>query len=138
MTFTLPVSDHGTPLLRTDNGSADRWNALLECIARPSLEGFLAEVVPVTDPALDGLTDEAVRRLARSATGPFFALVADAVAQGHHEFPILVVDLSGRDRPSFRVTCRWLWSVENNLSLANMAWEEFAESVDPDGVFRGW
>jgi hypothetical protein len=28
--------------------------------------------------------------------------------------------------------------VENNLSLVNMDFVEFAESVDPDGVFRGF
>ena len=27
-------------------------------------------------------------------------------------------------------------SVQNNLSLGNMDWEEFAEWTDPDGVFR--
>jgi hypothetical protein len=63
-------------------------------------------------------------------------LGADAVAQANDEFPILVVDTSGEDRPSFRVTARCLWAVENNLSLANMDWEEFAASVDPDGVYR--
>jgi hypothetical protein len=31
-----------------------------------------------------------------------------------------------------------MWSVENNLSLSNMGFEEFAESVDEDGVFRGF
>jgi hypothetical protein len=28
--------------------------------------------------------------------------------------------------------------IENNLSLANMAFHDFADSVDPDGVFRGF
>jgi hypothetical protein len=27
--------------------------------------------------------------------------------------------------------------VENNLSLANMDFDEFADAVDADGVFRG-
>jgi hypothetical protein len=30
------------------------------------------------------------------------------------------------------------WSVENNLSLANMDFEEFANAVDVDGLFRGF
>jgi hypothetical protein len=29
-------------------------------------------------------------------------------------------------------------SIENNLSLANMDFEEFAESADKDGIFRGF
>jgi hypothetical protein len=31
-----------------------------------------------------------------------------------------------------------LWSVENNLSLANMDFHQFADNVAPDGVFRGF
>jgi hypothetical protein len=31
-----------------------------------------------------------------------------------------------------------MWGVENNLSLANMDWEDFAATVDEDGVFRGF
>ena len=30
------------------------------------------------------------------------------------------------------------WSVENNLSIANMDWEEFADAVDDAGIFRGF
>jgi hypothetical protein len=28
--------------------------------------------------------------------------------------------------------------VENNLNLWNMAWHEFADAVDDDGIFRGF
>ncbi|MFD7408547.1 DUF6924 domain-containing protein [Streptomyces sp. NPDC059866] len=31
-----------------------------------------------------------------------------------------------------------LWSVENNVSLANMDWEEFVDAAEADGVFRGF
>jgi hypothetical protein len=31
-----------------------------------------------------------------------------------------------------------MWGVENNLSIANMDYSEFADEVDPDGVFRGF
>jgi hypothetical protein len=30
-----------------------------------------------------------------------------------------------------------MWAVENNLSTANMGFEEFANGADPDGVYRG-
>ena len=135
MSFRLPPSEDATPLLRTDYAREDRWRALLAAIARPTAEGFLANVSIVTDPVLDGLTDEQVRALPADES-PMFVLVADATAQADDEFPILVVDTSGEDRPSFRVAGRCLWAVENNLSLANMDWEEFANSVSPDGVYR--
>jgi hypothetical protein len=31
-----------------------------------------------------------------------------------------------------------MWSVENNLSLANMDFDEFADAVDAAGIFRGF
>jgi hypothetical protein len=31
-----------------------------------------------------------------------------------------------------------LWSVEINLAIANMDFEEFAENTDADGVLRGF
>jgi hypothetical protein len=31
-----------------------------------------------------------------------------------------------------------LWSIENNLSIANMDFVEFFESADEDGVFGGY
>jgi hypothetical protein len=31
-----------------------------------------------------------------------------------------------------------LWSVENNINLANLDWADFARSAGPDGVFRGF
>jgi hypothetical protein len=31
-----------------------------------------------------------------------------------------------------------LWAVENNLNLSNLDWEDFADAVDDDGVFRGF
>jgi hypothetical protein len=31
-----------------------------------------------------------------------------------------------------------MWGVENNLSLANMDFAEFADATDPDGIFCGF
>jgi hypothetical protein len=31
-----------------------------------------------------------------------------------------------------------MWSVENNLSLSNLDYDDFANSVDAFGVFRGF
>ncbi len=136
MSFRLPPSEESTPLLRTDYAREDRWRSLLAAIATPTAEGFLANVSTVTDPVLDGLTDDEVRALPAADDGPMFVLVADETAQADDEFPILVVDTSAEARPSFRVAGRCLWAVENNLSLANMDWEEFADTVDSDNVYR--
>ncbi|HLF89873.1 MAG TPA: hypothetical protein VI451_13065 [Anaerolineales bacterium] len=38
----------------------------------------------------------------------------------------------------FRAIPSQIQGIENNLSIANMDFEEFADSVDEDGVFRGF
>jgi hypothetical protein len=38
----------------------------------------------------------------------------------------------------FRAIPTAVQSIENNLSIANMDFEDFAEAVDEDGVFRGF
>ena len=38
----------------------------------------------------------------------------------------------------FRVLPAELWSVENNVALANIDFAEFVSALDSDGVFRGF
>jgi hypothetical protein len=49
-----------------------------------------------------------------------------------------VVDLYAEPGRTFRVVPRETWAVENNLSIANMDFAEFADRADPDGIFRGF
>ncbi|MFM7249816.1 MAG: DUF6924 domain-containing protein [Planctomycetaceae bacterium] len=49
----------------------------------------------------------------------------------------MVVDLNDEPGRTFRVIPSEMWSVEGNLSIATMDFREYAENVDPDGVFRG-
>ncbi|POX60459.1 hypothetical protein C3492_27380 [Streptomyces sp. Ru62] len=37
-----------------------------------------------------------------------------------------------------RVIAGELWSMENNISIGNMDWEEFVDAANGDGVFRGF
>ena len=39
---------------------------------------------------------------------------------------------------TFRVVPSEMWSVQNNLTISNMDWEEFTDNVDTDGIFRGF
>jgi hypothetical protein len=64
--------------------------------------------------------------------------LVDTKALADHEHPVLVVDLQEDPGRSFRVVPSEAWGVENNLRLANMDFAEFADSVDEDGVFRGF
>jgi hypothetical protein len=134
--FSVPADEDATPLLRTDGSQPERWDALLRAIRVPNALGFLAFVRPITDPALEGLTVEQLRELPRAAGAETFVLVADAKALASDDFPILVVDVSGDNLPSFRVTAKCLWVVENNLSLANVDWRELLDATADDGVLR--
>jgi hypothetical protein len=73
-----------------------------------------------------------------SDAGLHFILVADRLALTSPEHPVLVVDVAREPGRTFRVVPSAAWSVENNLSLANMDFEEFADAVDEGGVFRGF
>jgi hypothetical protein len=46
--------------------------------------------------------------------------------------------LIGAPGQTFRVVPTAVWAVENNLSLANLGWEDFVRHLDGDGVFRGF
>jgi hypothetical protein len=43
-----------------------------------------------------------------------------------------------RETRPFRVVASELWSVENNLNLSNMDWDDFHGAADSDCVLRGF
>ena len=53
------------------------------------------------------------------------------------DHPLLVVDLSKERGRQFRAVAVEISSLDNNLSIGNMGFAEFAELVDQTGVFRG-
>ena len=132
----LPKTDNAL-LLRTDFSDDAAWAALCEAVQQPSEDGFTAYVDCISDPAYSELTVEQLVKLAPKGD-PSFAFIADHTTFTNPEQPVLVVDLNDEPGRTFRVIPREMWSVENNLSIANMDYSEFADSVDPDGVFRGF
>jgi hypothetical protein len=127
-----------TLLVRTDFADSRAWQGLCEAVRTPSVEGFLAAVEFVDDPAFRDLAaEQVVERLPEGGYRRLVA-VADATTLGSAEFPIVVIDVLRCPPRSLRVIASQLWSVENNLSLGNMDYEEFAGSVGADGVFRGF
>lgn len=135
-------------LVRTGFSNSDGWALLRAAVEEPTVEGFLAGVELVDDPAYSGLTTEALRSLLpQPHRGPHFFFVADSAAVETRDHPILVVpvpypepefaSLNETPRPEFRVVASKLWSVENNLSIANMDWRDFVDAAQ-EGVFRGF
>lgn len=155
---TLP-SSNGTLFVRTYFGDAAAWEAVCSEVRQPAEEytaGFAefaainamfgqdvgegpqAHVTMVDDPAFADLTPEQlIDRLPPDGHGSF-VLVADREAMTKPDHPILVVDASDQRGRTFRAVPSQIQVIENNLSIANCDWEDFADHVDDDGVFRGY
>lgn len=134
---SLPSTDDSL-LVRTDFGDESAWLRTREAALAENEDGFRAYVAVVDEPSLDTASWEDLRAAAREIEQHAAVLfIADQEAMGR-EHPIQVVDLSAEQRPPFRCAATVLWSVDNNLNLANMDWEEFASAVGEDGVHRGF
>jgi len=137
-------------LVRTDFTSDDAWAQVSGEAQRENADGFRAYLELVSDPAFDGASWQAVKAaVPANEAGVSVLFVADSEALTSPDHPILVVDLSDTflspeefpeiaGRAPFRCVPSELWSVDNNLNIANMDWEEFADAVDPSGVYRGF
>jgi len=133
---TIPETRHAA-VLRTDFSDDDAWDEVCDEIRTPSGE-FVASVECISDRAFDGVTPQEVAELVRPDSRHTFLFLVDHDTLADPEHPVLVVDLYSEPGRSFRVIPGEMWGVENNLSIANMDFEEFAEAVDRDGVFRGF
>ncbi len=132
-------------VLRTDFADDDAWESLCAAIRAPFKPShgltdviFQAYVDFVSDPEYDGLTIEQLLSLLPQDSYYTFMFIADQTALSHPEHPILVVDLDMEPGRTFRVVPSEMWAVENNLSIANMDFAEFADAAAPDGIFRGF
>ena len=129
----LPQSDRAI-VLRTSCSDAAAWDAIRLAIETP-VDGFFAYVNFVDDTEYEGITKEQVLELFRQCSGDTFVIVADdASMAGEH--PLRVIDLVTEPGREFRAVPSAVQAIENNLSISNMDFAEFAESVDADGVFR--
>jgi hypothetical protein len=124
-------------VLRTDFSNDAAWRAICDEIQAP-VGDFIATVDCVSDRAFEGLLPTEVAELVRPDSRHTFLFLVDRHTVEDPEHPVVAVDLYAEPGRSFRVVPSEMWGVENNLSLANMDFEEFADSVDADGVFRGF
>jgi len=126
-------------LVRTDFTSDDAWQEVSDEAQRENEDGFRAYIEPVSDPAFGRATCEAVKAaVLASDHGTSVLFIADSTTLTSPDHPILVVDLLDSSKPPFRCIPSELWGVDNNLNIANMDWEDFANAVDENGVFRGF
>lgn len=145
--YAVPVVDLPdtwcVPVVRADFSDNEVWEQLKEEIISPTDEGFLARVEFVEDRALVGLDETAIAaRYPRAYPHQYrhpVLFVVDAVTFSLPERSLLAINLNaGDDSGPFRTLPRQVQSIENNLSISNMDFFEFAGSVGRDGVFRGF
>ncbi|MFJ2261082.1 DUF6924 domain-containing protein [Streptomyces sp. NPDC087844] len=132
----LPCHKHATPLVRTSFSDERSWQTLLVHVGTPSEDDFLANVDIVDDVAYADCSPERIAGL--TPPEKRLVVIADEHALTAPGNPLLVVR-TGSVRPAeLRVVTSELWSIENNLTWANMDWDEFVRAADEDGVFRGF
>jgi len=126
-------------VLRTDFSNSTAWEEICAAIRQPvGGQGFQAYVEFFSDPEYDGANIEQVLLAIPKDYNHSFLFIVDHVALSHSEQPVLVLDLEFEGGQTFRAIPSEMSTVENNLSIANMDFEDFADAVDSDGIFRGF
>jgi hypothetical protein len=131
------------PVVRADLSNDQVWQQLQHEILELTGQGFGADVEFVEEPALEGLGEEAiVAAYVRSYPYEYrhpVLFVVDQLAVAAPDHPLLVINLNARaDSRPFRARPGQVQRIQNNLSLSNMDYVEFARAVDGDGAFRGF
>jgi hypothetical protein len=148
--------DGATPLVRTDFSDDSAWAQVVRAVTAPVDFGAEAggsyepHVEPLDDRAYDGATAQALADDSHEGALGYVLLADDRTmreAAAGGEVTVVYVDLSvlPEDAAEFgwvngqaiRCVVGEVADIEANLSIANMDFEEFADSADPDGVYRG-
>ena len=133
---TIPDTENAL-VLRTDFSDSSAWEKLCAEIRKPvGIFGFVAYVEYLDDPEYADITKEQLLKLLPPNYNHSFIIVADKTTMIHPEQPLFIIDLFDEAKRDFRALPKYVQSIENNLSIANMDFEDFADYVDPDGVFR--
>jgi hypothetical protein len=134
----IPNTDN--PLvLRTDFSNQSAWDTIRSLIRIPvSIFRFRANMEFLDDPEFSDIEKEQFMALLPRNYNHTFIFVVDRLAISSPGFPVLVLDLFEMSGREFRTIPSKIQGIENNLSIANMDFEEFADAVDERGVFIGF
>jgi hypothetical protein len=126
------------PIVRTDFSDGDRWRSVVAEALQGTREGFQANVEPIDNVEFRDLAVPQI--LDRLPCDVRFRVlfVVDAMAISDPIHPILAIDLHDEPGRTLRVLPSKVQSVENNVTLANMAFAEYVRASDVHEVFRGF
>lgn len=131
-------------IIRTDFSDDLKWNQFCELVNTPNDEfGVQAHIEFVNDPNLNTLDSKQVlETLSEKYLDYFdFFFIADKITFKNKDFPLLCLNIPNEDSPkqdSFRVIPSAVSSVESNLRILNMDFDEFSQNVNKSGVFTGF
>jgi len=136
----LAKTSENALLICTDFQDKEAWDQLVKIVKEPGRPyGFIAYVDFVYDTNLADATVEDIVAQFHNFDNHTFVFVADKETFTHPENPVLVIDLmDGTDIRTMRAIPEAIQGIENNLSLANMDFYEFADNTDSDGIFRNF
>ena len=136
----FPNADNAI-VVRTDFDNQAAWNQVVKLIRAPvelAGEAFYAHVDLMDDARYRNVSTAEVIALVPAEYKFSFLFIVDQRTLSSNDFVVLVVDLNGSDHQSFRAGPSDIQGIENNLSIANMDFAEFANAVDENGTFRGF
>ncbi|MFC6012533.1 DUF6924 domain-containing protein [Nocardia lasii] len=133
MTRSLPEGE--SLLVRTDFTDDAAWAQTLAAVVASYDEDTVTGLTPVDDAAFDNLPLAALPNLIADQS---YLFLADTTTMTDPDHPILAVDTASDDLATFRIAPSAMAGVEVNLFLANMDFDDFADNVDANGVYRGW
>ena len=134
--MNIPASENAL-LIRTDFSNQSAWEKLKTVVSEPA-DPFIFNMEIVDDRANSGATVEQLIEALLDDYAHSFVVVADSISISQPDYPLLVVDLFGERGRQFRAIATEVASIDNNLSIGNMDFEEFAELVDGPGFFAAY
>ena len=132
----LPFTESAL-IIRTAFSDQPAWDRMIAAARKPD-DPFIFNMEVIENREYEGAT---VGQLIGALPDEYphsFMVVVDQVAISQPGHPMLIVDLLEGKAREFRSLPSQVASIDNNLSIANMSFEEFAEAVDETGVFRGF
>jgi hypothetical protein len=133
---TIPTTE-SAQIIRTDFSDQTAWERITAAMREPA-DPFIFNMEFLDDRERSGATVDQLLAALPEDYPHSFLVIADSVAMSQPDHPLLVVDLMEERGRHFRALAAHVPSIENNLSIANMGFEEFAGAVDESGVFRGF
>lgn len=127
------------PVLRTDFSNQAAWETIRAEISKPvGIFRFRANVSFIDDIEYANISKDQILGLIPPDYSHSFIVVVDQIAISPPEHPLLIIDLFELSGNTFRAIPSSIQGIENNLSIGNMDFEEFAQHADQNGVFRGF